>query len=93
MADRNEIIDIRSDATGINLLELTRTSLKPTENKPPTFPELLLWDAEGLKGFEAITYLDTYYLTNCEIGLLQQHGDAIAQTIQPHSILIELGSG
>lgn len=90
---RNEIIDIRSDAKEINLLEVTKNSLTPTGDGTPKFPDLLLWDEQGLKGFEDVTYLDDYYLTHNELDLLKQHSDAIALTIKPNSILIELGSG
>lgn len=91
--NRNEIIDIRSDAQEINLLEMTRTSLRPTEGGTPQFPALLLWDQEGLKLFEEITYSDAYYLTHNELDLLKQHSDEIARNIKPNSLLIELGSG
>lgn len=89
----NEIIDIRSDADEVSLLEITRNSLQPVGGGTPTFPHLLLWDAEGLKGFEEVTYLEDYYLTHNEIDLLKQHSDAIARKIKPNSVLIELGSG
>ena len=90
---RNEIIDIRSDAQEINLLEVTKNSLKTTESGIPQFPDLLLWDKKGLKGFEEVTYLDDYYLTHNELDLLKQHGNEIALNIKPNSVLIELGSG
>lgn len=90
---RNEIIDTRSDPQEINLSEVTRNSLKTTESGTPQFPDLLLWDKEGLKGFEEVTYLDDYYLTHNELDLLKQHGDEIALNIKPNSVLIELGSG
>lgn len=90
---RNEIIDIRSDAQEISLLEMTKNSLGSTEGGTPRFPDLLLWDQEGLKIFEEITYSNDYYLTRNEIDLLKQHGDEIARSIKPNSLLIELGSG
>lgn len=90
---RNEIIDIRSDAKEINLLEVMKNSLRPTDGAAPQFPDLLLWDKEGLKGFEEVTYLDDYYLTHNELDLLKQHGNEIALNIKPKSVLIELGSG
>lgn len=90
----NDIIDIRSDAKELSLLKLLRTSLKPTvDGAAPSFPDLLWWDEEGLKGFEDITYLDDYYLTHNEIDLLEQHSHDIALKIKPNSMLIELGSG
>ena len=76
-----------------NLLVVTTNGLRPNGDENPTFPDLLLWDHEGLKGFEDITYLDGYYLTHNEIDLLEHHRDAIDMIIKPNSIPIELGSG
>lgn len=89
----NDIIDIRSDKEEINLLELTKKSLKNPGGGTSTFPHLLLWDEQGLKAFEEITYLDDYYPTHNEIDLLEQYSDEIALRIKPDSMLVELGSG
>lgn len=48
---------------------------------------------KGLKLFEAITYLDEYYLTNAEIATLQTHANAIAARLPENARLVELGSG
>ena len=89
-----DIIDIKSDASELNLVELLRTSVKPTvEGTAPSFPHLLAWDEEGLKRFEAVTYLYDYYLTRNEMNLLEQYSNEIALKIKPDSMLIELGSG
>lgn len=48
---------------------------------------------KGLKLFEAITYLDEYYLTNAEIEALTKHADALAEHIPAGARVIELGSG
>lgn len=85
-----EIIDIRSSTHDISLLEKLEESLSAT---PPSFPSVLLWDEKGLQHFEAVTYSPEYYLTNCEIELLEQHCDKIAEEIAPGSIVLELGSG
>jgi hypothetical protein len=76
------IIDIRSDKEEASLLEVLKTSLRD-ETAEKSLPDLLLWDAQGLKLFEKITYLDSYYLTNQEIQLLEQECDSIAKTIAP----------
>ena len=89
----SQIIDIRSDAEETSLLDTTKECLKQSGDRAPTFPHVLLWDEEGLKGFEKITYLDDYYLTHNEIDLLEQHADEIVLSIKPNSLLIELGSG
>lgn len=48
---------------------------------------------KGLKLFEAITYLDEYYLTNAEIDALTKHADVLAEHIPTGARVIELGSG
>lgn len=88
--DPIDIIEIKSDADEVVLGKETRDSLKA---KPASFHPLLLWDEQGLKYFEAVTYAPEYYLTNCEIELLEKHSDEIAQALAPDSVLVELGSG
>ncbi|KAL8832636.1 MAG: hypothetical protein Q9191_000152 [Dirinaria sp. TL-2023a] len=89
------IIDIRADKQQLSLLETLRTSLAggPSGDSPPTFPSLLLWDANGLKLFEAITYSDEYYLTQSEIHVLEKYGKEMAKKIAPNTMMVELGSG
>ena len=53
----------------------------------------LLYDEQGLKLFEEITYLEEYYLTNAEIEVLEKNADEIAKWIRPGSLVVELGSG
>lgn len=81
------IIDIRSDKEELSLGEVLRTCLKHdgSDGGERALPDLLLWDAEGLKLFEQITYLPSYYLTNQEIALLEQSADSIAEAILPGS--------
>jgi EasF-like predicted methyltransferase len=85
-----DIIDIQSDAEKIELSKDTVESLK---TEPSSFSSLLLWNEHGLKRFEAVTYAQEYYLTNCEIELLKLHSHEIADKIEPGSIIVELGSG
>jgi len=77
------IIDIRSDKEESSLLEILRASLKHQDPGQKSLPDLLLWDAEGLKLFEKITYLESYYLTHHEIELLERECDSIAKCIEP----------
>lgn len=51
------------------------------------------YDAEGSRLFEQICQLPEYYLTRTEIGMLEQYGGQIAETVGPGSLLFELGSG
>lgn len=90
---RNTIIDIRKDTFDFSILEGIKTGLRPSNGGEKTLPTLLLYDSEGLKLFEKITYLDEYYLTNAEIDVLTSYADEIAKRIQPGGIVVELGSG
>ena len=85
-----DVIDIRCQKHDTSLEELLRRSIS---SRPPTFPSLLLWDQKGLQHFEAITYSPEYYLTDCEIEILEEYSVDIAEQIVPGSIVLELGSG
>lgn len=87
------IIDIRSDAAGIELKQLILEGLQPKDGEEKTLPTLLLYDNAGLKLFERITYLDEYYLTGDEIEVLEKHASQIAERIPDNSMVVELGSG
>ncbi|KAK8017067.1 hypothetical protein PG993_015256 [Apiospora rasikravindrae] len=89
-----DIIDIRDGRQSFNLVPAIRHSLQHrNEDGHRTLPSLLLWNERGLKLFEELTYAPEYYLTNTEIALLEAHSREIAQTIEPGTILLELGSG
>lgn len=92
----SHIVDIRSRYNKDDLLlQGIKDGLKTPKNAqtPRHIPSLLLWDEEGLKRFEDITYLDEYYLTTTEIDILEKSSKEIAQRIKRNSILLELGSG
>lgn len=84
------IIDIRSDTGGFELKKLITDGLREEKK---TLPTLLLYDNQGLKLFEDITYLEEYYLTGQEIAVLERHSESIAERIPQDAILLELGSG
>lgn len=88
------IIDIRQEAL-TPLADQISSGLRPKDGGEKTLPTLLLYNEEGLKLFEKITYLEEYYLTGQEIAVLEQYADRIADRIalQPGSIVVELGSG
>lgn len=87
------IQDIRRDQAGISLLDDLRTSLRPHDGGEKSLPTLLLYDEQGLKLFEDITYLDEYYLTNAEIEVLENNAAAIADLVPGDCDVLELGSG
>lgn len=90
---RAKIIDIRRDKKEHSLVNDIFSGLRPSNGGEKRLPTLLLYDEKGLKLFEKITYLEEYYLTNAEIEVLERYADAIAQYLQPGSIVLELGSG
>lgn len=92
-AGQTRIIDIRSDTAGINLKQEIKAGLNVPDGEDKTLPTLLLYDDEGLKLFEKITYLEQYYLTEHEIEVLTEHADKIADRIPDGSLMVELGSG
>ena len=52
-----KIIDIRSDTAGIEILAEIKRGLRPENGGEKKLPTLLLYDADGLRLFEKITYL------------------------------------
>lgn len=86
------IIDIRCAAVEINIKEEINSLFK-AQDGPRRLPTLLLYDERGLQLFEAITYLDEYYLTNDEIQVLRDSASKVAESIPDKSMFIELGSG
>ena len=62
-----EIIDIRTEAAEVDILQDIKKGLRPDDGGEKQLPTLLLYDEAGLRLFEKITYLDEYYLTNAEI--------------------------
>jgi len=86
-----EITDIRSST----IIDLRKAIESGLNSFPPILPTMILYDEPGLKLFEKITYLEEYYLTNCEIEILKNKSDEIAKrlNLKEGGILIELGSG
>ncbi len=85
-----QIIDIRSDKEDVELREALQHSIR---DDSAALPDLLLWDEQGLRYFEDVTYCPSYYLTREEIELLEKYRLRIADRIQPGTMLVELGSG
>ncbi|KAF2845455.1 hypothetical protein T440DRAFT_511537 [Plenodomus tracheiphilus IPT5] len=88
-----EIIDIRVDTAKSDILADIKQGLRPENGGEKRLPTLLLYDSDGLRLFEKITYLEEYYLTNAEIETLETYGSEIAERIPSGSVIVELGSG
>lgn len=60
---------------------------------PKAIPSKYFYDEAGSKLFERICLLPEYYPTRTELALLQDHAQAIADTMGPDVELIEFGAG
>lgn len=87
------IVDIRRGGLDFSILDEMRATFCLSKGQEKRMPTLLLYDEQGLKLFEKITYLDEYYLTNAEIEVLTTHADEMASHIGAGSLVVELGSG
>ena len=87
------VSDIRREGSEFSILDEMRNLLNPEKGPEKRMPTMLLYDEQGLKLFEDITYLDEYYLTNAEIEVLEKHAADITRFIKAGSQIVELGSG
>jgi len=67
--------------------------IKGLKSIPKTIPPKYFYDSAGCALFERITELPDYYVTRCELEILEQNAGAMAEIIPPGSALIEFGSG
>ncbi|OJJ04304.1 hypothetical protein ASPVEDRAFT_135556 [Aspergillus versicolor CBS 583.65] len=88
-----DIVDIRENDLQYSLVHEIEKGLNPPTGTRRSLPTMLLYDTEGLKLFEKITYLEEYYLTNAEIEALETHARRLVEKIPSNAQLLELGSG
>ncbi|KAL2843896.1 hypothetical protein BJY01DRAFT_191637 [Aspergillus pseudoustus] len=91
--ERVDIVDIRENDLEFSLVHEIQKGLDPSNGTRQSMPTMLLYDSEGLKLFEKITYLEEYYLTNAEIEVLETHCRGLVERIPRNAQLLELGSG
>jgi dimethylhistidine N-methyltransferase len=72
------------------LLEIVQRGLRA---RPKRLPSWLFYDQRGSELFERICEQPEYYLTRCEIALMQEHAASIADTLGVDVRLVEYGSG
>ena len=72
------------------LLEVARHGLAL---KPKRLPSWLFYDERGSALFEQICEQPEYYLTRCEIALMDEHAADIAEALGSDVRLVEYGSG
>ncbi|KAI1914528.1 hypothetical protein LOZ61_002196 [Ophidiomyces ophidiicola] len=87
------ITDIRRNDLINSLAEGILQGLEAKDGVQKCLPTLLLYNAEGLRLFEEITYLEDYYLTNAEIDVLTTNATNIVERAPENAQLLELGSG
>ncbi|OJJ97070.1 hypothetical protein ASPACDRAFT_123798 [Aspergillus aculeatus ATCC 16872] len=88
-----DIVAIHQNALEFSLVNEIQRGISPPAGTPRSMPTMLLYNDQGLKLFEEITYLEEYYLTNAEIEVLRTHAKRIVERIPDNAQLLELGSG
>ncbi|KAJ3028699.1 hypothetical protein HDV00_010088 [Rhizophlyctis rosea] len=87
------IHDIRSTATNSlsdpTLLRRTILSGLAQPYNEKTLTSLVLYDDNGLKLFEEITYQPEYYLTNKEIEVLKRNAEDMAACLKDGSVVVD----
>jgi len=73
-----------------DLLEVAQRGLSA---KPKRLPSWLFYDERGSALFDEICEQPEYYLTRCEIALMDEHAANIADTLGSDVRLVEYGSG
>ena len=73
-----------------DLLEIAQRGLGA---KPKRLPSWLFYDERGSDLFDEICEQPEYYLTRCEIALMDAHAASIADTLGSEVRLVEYGSG
>lgn len=73
-----------------DLLEIAQRGLAL---KPKRLPSWLFYDERGSALFDEICEQPEYYLTRCEIALMDEHAASIADTLGSEVRLVEYGSG
>ena len=79
-----------ADRKPLNLKEEIDNGL---QQEQPSLPQLLLWNDQGLRLYDELSQIPSYYLNEQEIQIVQFYADKIAASISPNSLVVELGSG
>lgn len=85
--------DLRDDGRTPPLGELFQIVQRGLQASPKRLPSWLFYDERGSHLFEQICEQPEYYLTRCEIALMQQHAADIADVLGVDVRLVEYGSG
>jgi dimethylhistidine N-methyltransferase len=83
---------VRCRATIARQLFLTET-LSGLLHTPKQLPCKYFYDRRGSELFERICVLDEYYLTRCELAIMDRYAPEMGRQIGPGVMLVEYGSG
>ena len=70
-----------------------RDVLAGLRRTPKQLPCKYFYDARGSELFERICQLEEYYLTRCELAIMDQYAPEMGAQIGPGAMLVEYGSG
>ena len=75
------------------LNDLLAVAMRGLGLKPKRLPSWLFYDERGSALFEQICEQPEYYLTRCEVALMEHHASSIADSLGSEVRLVEYGSG
>ena len=70
-----------------------RDVLAGLRQSPKQLPCKYFYDRTGSQLFDRICQLDEYYLTRCELAIMEEHAAEMGRQIGPGVMLVEYGSG
>jgi len=73
--------------------EFLHDALAGLRASPKRLPCKYFYDKRGSKLFDQICQLDEYYLTRCELAIMERHAEEMGQQIGRGVMLVEYGSG
>lgn len=88
-----QAFDLRDDDRRPPVDDLTGIVQRGLRAQPKRLPSWLFYDERGSQLFEAICEQPEYYLTRCEIALMQAHAAEMAEVLGDNVRLVEYGSG
>ncbi|RDI97961.1 L-histidine N(alpha)-methyltransferase [Dyella solisilvae] len=88
-----QAFDLRDDDRRPPADELTGIVQRGLRLRPKRLPSWLFYDERGSQLFEAICEQPEYYLTRCEISLMDVHAGEMADVLGEDVRLVEYGSG
>ncbi len=85
--------DASGDDSGVCASEVLEIAQRGLSLKAKRLPSWLFYDERGSALFDEICAQPEYYLTSCELALMREHVQSIADTLGSEVRLVEYGSG